>query len=356
VQASRGLGWWVVLAGVCVALGALTGCPQSGPRVVLYCAQDREFAEDLLEQFRVRTGVTVAPKYDTEAKKTVGLYAELVSEKERPRCDVFWNNEILSTIRLQRQGMLEPYDSPSAAPYPASAKAADHTWHAFAARARVLLVNTRLVAEKDRPKSLLDLTDPKWRGRAVMAHPQYGTTMTQAACLFEVLGAERARDYYRGLKANEVQIAPGNKQVAEWVGQGVTPRGRPAVVGVTDTDDGIAEVKAGRDVAIVFPDQEPPEGSRLGTLFIPNTLAILKGGPNLVAARQLVDYLLGAEVEKRLAESASHQIPLNPEVKADLPPSIRTPATARPMEVDFSRAADLWDEADAFIRQEFAQP
>jgi len=76
----------------------------------------------------------VVPKFDTEKNKSVGLYNEIVAEKGRPRCDVFWNNEPLSTLRLQQQGLLEPYESPSAKPYPAWAKASDHTWHAFAGR------------------------------------------------------------------------------------------------------------------------------------------------------------------------------------------------------------------------------
>src|SRR4029077_19991782 len=109
-------------------------------RVVLYCSQDREFALGLLEQFRKETGLEVVPKFDTEANKSVSLYNEIVAEEGRPRCDVFWNNEPLNTLRLQKQGLLEPYDSPSAKPYPAWAKAKDHTWHAFAGRARVLLV------------------------------------------------------------------------------------------------------------------------------------------------------------------------------------------------------------------------
>jgi iron(III) transport system substrate-binding protein len=343
---------WFLAAGG--ALAGLSGCPRSQPRVVLYCAQDREFAVPCLEEFRQRTGLEVAPKYDTEAMKSVALYQELIADKGRPRCDVFWNNEILSTIRLQRQGLLEPYASPSAEPYPASAKASDHTWHAFALRARVLLVNTHLVPEAERPRSLLDLTDPRWRGRVAMAKPGGGTSATQAACLFEVLGPERARAYYLGLKQNGVQIAPGNKQVAEWVGQGRTPRGEPLAVGVTDTDDALAEVKAGRDVAVLFPDRAPPADSRMGTLFIPNTVAIIKGCPNPEGARRLVDYLLSAEVEAKLAESDSHQIPLNPGVKAQLPPQVETPHAARAMQVDWARAADLWDEAQGFLIKEFA--
>src|SRR5205085_825892 len=161
----------------CLLAFLACGCGGNSPkRVVLYCAQDQEFAEQVLGEFTKRTGTRVDPKYDTEADKSVSLYAELVQEKGRPRCDVHWNNEILSTIRLQKQGLLEPYESPSANSYPETAKATDHTWIAFAGRARVIVVNTQLVAETDRPRSLLDLSQPRWRGRAAMAKPQFGTT------------------------------------------------------------------------------------------------------------------------------------------------------------------------------------
>ncbi|HZV05340.1 MAG TPA: extracellular solute-binding protein [Gemmataceae bacterium] len=331
------------------------GCLRSEPRVVLYCAQDRDFAVPLLDEFHRQFGLPVVPTYDTEKNKSVSLYEELVAERNRPRCDVFWNNEILSTIRLQKQGFLEPYDSPSAKTYPAECKAADHTWHAFATRARILIVNTRLVPERDRPRSLLDLTDARWRNRVVMAQPQYGTSATQAVCLFQVLGSERAKKYYLDLKANGVQIAPGNKQVAEWVGQGRTPVGQEVAVGITDTDDAMEEVRDQHEVAIIYPDRDAPTESKLGTLFIPNTLAILKGCPNPEGARRLIDYLLGAEVEKRLAEGNSHQVPLNPEVKAKLPPEIETPRTVRAMKVDFDKAADLWAEVEQFVIHEFAR-
>ena len=86
----------------------------------------------------------------------------------------------------------------------------------------MLIVNTNLVPEADRPKSLLDLTDPKWKGKVAIAKPQFGTTATQAACLFEVLGPDAARAFYRGLKANDVQIVPGNKQAAEAVASRAT--------------------------------------------------------------------------------------------------------------------------------------
>ena len=94
----------------------------------------------------------------------------------------------------------------------------------------------------------------------------------------------------------------------------------------------------------------------MGTLFLPNTLAVMKGCPNPAGARRLVDYLLSPEVEAKLAESDSHQVPLNPEVKAQLPKEIAGALTARRMRVDFGKAADLWDEAQKFVIAEFAAP
>jgi iron(III) transport system substrate-binding protein len=325
---------------------AAVGCGQSTPRVVLYCAQDREFAEQVLEEFTRQTGLEVAPKFDTEAQKSVSLYVELVQERARPRCDVFWNNEILSTIRLQRQGLLEPYTSSSADPFPARTKAKDSTWQAFAERARIIVINTDLVRPDERPRSLLDLTDACWRGKAAIAKPGFGTTATEAACLFATLGSEKAKAYYRDLHKNGVHIVSGNKQVAEGVGQG------QFAVGVTDTDDAVAEIDAGRPVAIIFPGGT--EG--MGTLFIPNTLAILRGCPNPDRARKLVDYLLSADVEGKLAQSASRQIPLNPNVHVALPPALEGARTAERMAVDFEKAADFWDETQRFLHTEFGGP
>jgi iron(III) transport system substrate-binding protein len=94
----------------------------------------------------------------------------------------------------------------------------------------------------------------------------------------------------------------------------------------------------------------------MGTLFIPNTVAVIHGCPNPDHARRLVDYLLSPEVEGKLAEAASHQIPLNPNVTARLPAEIQTPRTVKAMDVDFDKAADLWEQVQTFLRDEFTRP
>ena len=214
--------------------------------------------------------IQVRPKFDTESTKTVGLTQQIMAEAERPICDLFWNNEILNTLRLKKRGLLVPFTPPSGQAMPAAFRAQDNTWYGFAARARILLVNTDLVPPDQRPTRLEDLLDPAWRGQAAMAKPLFGTTATHAACLFASWGSERARTFFQDLKANDIQILSGNKQVAQAVGSG------QAAFGLTDTDDALGEIRAGRAVLIVYPDQQ--EGG-LGTLFIPNTVAVIRRRP-----------------------------------------------------------------------------
>jgi iron(III) transport system substrate-binding protein len=332
---------------VLLSIALLVGCQKSADRVVVYSAQDPDYADKIFQLFGTPT---VAPKYDTEANKSVSLVVELEQEAGRPRCDVHWNNEPLGTIRLARKGVYEPYESPEASFYPSWSRPKDRTWQGFAERARVLIVNTTLVPEAERPKGLLDLTDSKWKGKIAIAKPQFGTTATQAACLFELLGPDAAKAFYHGLKANEVQVVAGNKQAATGVSEG------KFAVGLTDSDDAIGEVLAGKPVAIIFPDAAGhPAHPRLGTLYLPNTLAVIKGAPNPVGARKLVDFLLQATIEQELAEGGGYQFPLHPSLTFKPHPALAARATAKRADVDFEKAADLWDEAQTFLRNEFAR-
>ena len=36
----------------------------------------------------------------------MGLTNLIITEAEQPRCDLFWNNEILNTLRLKEKGLL----------------------------------------------------------------------------------------------------------------------------------------------------------------------------------------------------------------------------------------------------------
>jgi iron(III) transport system substrate-binding protein len=204
-----------------------------------------------------------------------------------------------------------------------------------------LIVNTEILSEDDWPTSIHDLADERWKGRAGIAKPLFGTTATHAAVLFARWGEERAKQFFQKVHGN-VDVLSGNKQVAMAVGRG------QLAFGITDTDDAIIEIEKGLPVTIVYPDQGEGE---MGTLFIPNTLCIIRGAPNPENARRLLDYLLTPDVEVRLARGASAQFPLHVDVQEQ--PRVHE-ADIRHMEVDFRAAADEWDSAAEFLRDVYA--
>jgi iron(III) transport system substrate-binding protein len=326
-----------------VAAVLSVGCTKKAPpEVIVYTALDQEFSQPIFDDFTKATGIVVRPKFDTESTKTIGLVQAILAERERPRCDLFWNNEILNTIRLDREGLLRAYASPAAANFPPADRSPENKWFGFAARARVLVVNTNQVAEARRPKSIQDLTDAQWYDRVAIAKPLFGTTATQAACLFAVWGDAKAEEFFRALKRN-ARIMSGNKQVAQAVANG------EMAFGLTDTDDAIVEIEAGKPVAIIYPDQAEGE---LGTLFIPNTLALIKGSEHSEAAEKLLNFLLSPEVEQRLANGPSAQIPLQAGVIGS--DRVKGPQQVRAMDIDFNAAADKWQATAKFLQVEFA--
>ncbi|GIW85851.1 MAG: iron transporter [Isosphaeraceae bacterium] len=332
--------------------GSETGPPRAADRpsavsgpVVVYAALDREFSQPILRIYQRKAGVEVLPVYDAESTKSFGLTARIVAEASAPQCDLFWNNEPLNTIRLARQGLLEPMHPAGAEAIPAAYRDPDGLWYGLAARARIVIVNTELLSDREQwPRSVRDLADPRWRGRAGLAKPLFGTTGTHAACLFAAWGEGPAKAFFRAVRDNQVQILSGNRQVAAQVAAG------RLAFGLTDTDDALAELRAGSPVAIVYPDQEE---SGLGTLFLPNTIARVRNAPHPEAAEALASYLLSGTVEAALAQGPSGQIPLNPSVAVK--PPVETPATIRAMAVDWAAAADLWEPIVApFLTELFA--
>jgi iron(III) transport system substrate-binding protein len=319
------------------------GCSQKVDReVVIYTSLDQVFSEPILNDFEKARGIRVKVVYDVEASKTTGLVNRLIAEKERPKCDVFWNSEIARTIALKQQGVLTPYRSPAAEDIPETFRDKEDYWIGFSARARVLIYNRLLLQEQDLPQSIFELTEPRWHGKVVLAYPLFGTTATQIAALYVALGRDRTEAYLKALNANNVVIVNGNAVVRDVVVEGQFP------LGFTDSDDVNVAVQSGKPVGLILPDDKG-----LGTLLIPNTVALIKNGPHPKEARELIDYLLSREVENRLAFSEAAQIPVRAGVEK--PPNVLDISAITWMKVDYQEVAEKIHEAGRFCQTLFAR-
>lgn len=270
---------------------------QSKPRVVVYCAHDSIFADAVLRKFEEQTGIEVTVRYDEEASKSLGLTQLLMAEQHAPRCDVFWNNQTLGTIRLQQAGLLKRCPPEWFARIPERYRDPDGHWCGFAGRFRVWIVNTsRMQANEDVVNQAFAGSD---LSRCSVAVPLFGTTLTHYTELAAELGLEKLQEWHRSLRDRGIREARGNGAVRDLVAAGACD------FGLTDTDDVFAAMDAGHPVKML-----PYRLPSARTICIPNSVAMIRNGPHPQQAEELLRYLVSEEVELQLAASASRQIPL----------------------------------------------
>ena len=320
----------------------LAGCRKSAPpqTVVVYTSVDDVFARPVTERFQKQSGITVKLVPDTEETKSTGLVNRLIAEKARPVADVFWSGDPVRAAVLKAKGVSAPYRSPNAAGLPPQFSDAEGYWTALSARARIILYNKNLVPAGTEPKALADFLAPQWTGKTCLANPLFGTTSMHAAALFETLGDAKAREFFTGLRANEVKVLSSNGEVKRRVGDG------EFAFGLTDTDDANEALKDGKPVGVIYPDADGA-----GTLLVPNAAVLIGGGPNAENGKRFVDFLLTAEVEQMLAESAA-QMPLRAGVP--VPPGVKRVEEIKTLTVDYAKLGARLEELSRGFLKEWA--
>jgi len=308
-------------------------------QVVVYTSVDQIFSEPVFRRFEAQTGIEVKALFDTEETKSTGVLNRLIAEAAHPQADVFWSGDPVRPFLLMDRDLVTPYRSAQAAAIPSSFKAGDGRWTGFAARARVLLVNTERLGARPAPDSVLDLADPQWRGEAAMANPLFGTTTMHTAAWFSIWGEQKAKAFLNALKDNQVRIASSNGEVKRLVASG------EITFGLTDTDDAFVALQSGAPVSVVYPDQG--EGD-MGALVMPTVVVKIRGGPNSETAVQLIDFLLSAEVETMMADSAAH-IPLRDGLSA--PEFVRSGSDLKAMPLDYADVAEQMAAIQPWLRQ-----
>jgi iron(III) transport system substrate-binding protein len=330
--------WLVPLLLVGAAAGLWWGfrSPGKSQTVVVYVSHDQVFSEPILRDFEKETGIRVRAVYDTEETKSTGAMNRLIAEKNNPQADVYWANEPVRAEVLRQQRIAAPYISPNAQGIPDVFRDPQGYWTGFAARARVLIVREDV---DPKPTSLFSYSDPRWRGKAVIANPLFGTTTDQVAALFVLMGDERGRAFMQGLRDNGVKISPSNGDSADLVARG------QFAFSLVDSDDVINRMNQQEPVRMVYPDQGDGE---IGCLIVPNAAVLIAGSPHQEAGKKLIDYLLSTETERKLAFSDAGQIPLHSGVKT--PPQVKPIGSMKVMKVDYAAVATRLQAIQPFLK------
>ncbi len=317
------------------------GCRKDGPsgvgEVIVYVSEDQVFSEPILKDFERETGIKVKAVYDTEETKSTGVMMRLISEKDNPLADVFWANEPIRAEVLKQKGIAAPYASPNAREIPDIHKDSEYYWTGFSARARVFVVNKKA---ENKPNSILAYTDPRWKGKGVIANPLFGTTTVEIAAIFTLWEDDQAKTFMEDMKKNDVGISTSNGESTDFVASGQYE------FRLVDSDDAVSRIRQGKNIEMVYPDQGEND---LGCLIVPNAVVLINGARHPDNARKLIDYLLSKETERKLAFADCAQIPLHPGV--EIPAELKPIEKIKVMNIDYGQVAKKTVEIQPYLKQ-----
>jgi len=304
--------------------------------VTVYVSEDQVFSEPLLKDFEKETGIKVNAVYDTEESKSTGVMNRLIAEKNNPQADVYWANEPIRAEVLRQKNILTSYLSPNAKGILQTFREKNNYWTGFSARIRVIIAQNRL---KEKPDSILDYTDVRYKAKAVIANPLFGTTTAHIAALFSVWGDKKTKNFLQKLKENKTALSTSNGESADFVAS------KQYAFALVDSDDAISRFRQKQNISIIYPDQKKGD---VGIFVVPNAVMMIAHAPHPKMAQKLIDYLLSKKSEEKLARADCAQIPLHQDVPP--PKGLKSLSTLKVMQVDYATVAEKMLESQNYLK------
>ncbi|GAB2444777.1 iron ABC transporter substrate-binding protein [Nocardioides hungaricus] len=310
------------LAALALATSLLaTACGQDEPKLVIYNAQHEQLLEQLAPMFTDETGIEVELRNGSDLE----LSNQIVQEGDGSPADVFLTENSPAMSQVEAAGLFQKLPADLTAPIPAMYKPTSGMWTGFVARSTVLVYNTDQVDPAELPASILDLADPKWKGR-ISFSPTGADFQAIVAAVLDLEGEDATRAWLEGIKANGT-VYDGNNVVLESVNAGKSEigiifhyywyRDRAESGDVSDSSD-----------LYFFGNQDP------GAFVSVSGAGVLASSDMKDQAEQFIEFLVSKGGQQALADSYALEYPLNP--VAELAPPVKPFSELEPPRVNVS--------------------
>jgi iron(III) transport system substrate-binding protein len=249
-----------------LALGALFLANVAGAdaeqKLVVYSANDSTLNDLVFAAFTKETGI----KVESVSTGSGVLMKRIQAEKDNPQGDIIWG--ISRSLLQTNKAYFAPYKSKENAAIPADFLDPDNLWTGTNVHLLVITQNTKLMPAGEGPKSWSDLLDPKYKGKIAFTDPaNSGSAYTSGEA-----GWAKLKQLFANTK-----ILNRSTLVFQGVGNGEYG------LGISLEYAGALWASNGAPVTNIYPAD--------GTLALMEGVAILKGDPNLEAAKTFVDYI-----------------------------------------------------------------
>ena len=305
----------IVLAAALVVATAFAGCSGgsgSGTTITLYSGQHEETTQALVASFEKQSGIKVKVRSADEDVLT----AAIEQEGSRTPADVFFTENSNWLAQLDERHLLAHAAAAALAPIPTADSASDGDWVGISARVSVMIYDPAKLTASQLPTSILDLADPKWKGKIELA-PSETDFWPLVSSVARSKGDAAALAWLAGLKANAGSNGnvPDNETITSDVSQGRTEL---AVINHYYYYRLQAEVGASNVHAALayFAPGDP------GYVLDVSAGGVLASSKHQAAAQSFLEFLTGQAGQTILAHSDSFEYPLNAAVAANpvLPP------------------------------------
>jgi iron(III) transport system substrate-binding protein len=222
-------------------------------------------------------------KVDVVSAGTGEIMTRIKTERVRPQGDVLLTGgtETVNSII----DLLQPYKCANDSAFREGFKHPEYYYYGFAMPLQVFIVNTELLSEEEIPQTWLDLADPKWNGKLVMANPAVSASAyAQLSMMLQLYGWD-----FVAKVVNNATIAPSSKIPYFNVATG------EHLVGITGEGNVYNMIRQGYPVKPVYPED--------GTGLRYDTVSIIKNGPNPENAKKFIDFVTTKEVYSAIAIS-----------------------------------------------------
>src|SRR6478736_3376059 len=307
-------------------------------KLTVYSGRAERLIKPVLDEFTAKSGVQV----DLLSSGTTELVNRLKAEGDRTVADVFLTNDAGSLEQARAAGILRPLNMREVdRAIPPQFRAPDNAWIGPSGRFWIIVYNKTLV-KPDELKSLLDLADPKWKGK--LAIPNAGSEYLQAgvSVIRASHGDARTKELLLGLKDNAgAQVYQKSSQIVEAVAKG------QASLGIVNHYYIYRHLAAQptAPIAAFMPDQQE---SGMGAIMNVAGVGIVRSTKHLESAKLLVEFLV-AQAGQKLFADLDKEYPLHPEVKAD--PALVERKNFRAAQVPLTRLAELREPTLTLIEQ-----
>ena len=296
-----------ILAGLSAALlvgcGASAGVGDEPGELVVYSARNENFVNDLLDKFQDDTGIRVRALHAGGAAVN-----RLIEEGNNVQADIFISNDVGALEHLRLEGYLQGYVPEGIETIDEQYRALDNSWFALSARTRVLMYNKDLITEEDMPKTLWELTDPKWEKQFAITRGGNGGMIAGVSAKRYEWGDEKTAQWISGVKDNAGAIMQGHGDIRRAVGAGEFKFG---LVNNYYFHQQLME-PTDNNVGVIYPDQG--EGD-MGAIVNAAGVGFVNGAPNDENAKEFLDWILKAENQREFSY-ASMEVPINPSIES----------------------------------------